>query len=141
MRKFIIVFILGFVFNLHLQAQHPRAQKEERIRAVKVAFITDALQMTSEEAQQFWPIYNEFEAKKKELRKSSRLEKRATDLTEQEAEQLIASHFENQEKQLQLERNYFERFKQVLSARQLVKLHLAERNFKRKLVERVRERR
>jgi hypothetical protein len=41
----------------------------ERVQAAKVAYITSKLALTTVQAQQFWPLYNEFEAARKKIRK------------------------------------------------------------------------
>ena len=50
------------------------AQHGDKIKAYKAAFITEALDLTAAEAQQFWPIYNEHEDKLMDLRKKERKE-------------------------------------------------------------------
>jgi len=59
------------IFSLCLSAsicgqQITKEQKLERIKAQKMAFITNKLNLSSEEAQLFWPVYNDF-FKNKEL--------------------------------------------------------------------------
>ena len=44
-------------------------EKKEQIKALKVAFITTELNLTPEEAAKFWPIFNAFEDKQKEIKK------------------------------------------------------------------------
>ena len=55
------------------------------MEAVKVSYMTVELDLSSRESQEFWPIYNEYKAKERELRKANRPSSKVADMTEQEA--------------------------------------------------------
>ena len=60
-------------FSSNINAQGPKQGKwQERVMAEKIAYITTALELTPEEAQVFWPVYNQIEAGKKDLQKAVR---------------------------------------------------------------------
>ena len=60
---------LLFFASFSLLAQGKKMlEKKEEIYALKVAFITNKLPLTSSEAEKFWPIYNAFEDKQFELK-------------------------------------------------------------------------
>ncbi len=123
-----------------LISQRPGLERvAEKVEAQKIAFITNALNLTPEESQKFWPLYNEYSAKEKELRPE--FKERPGNLSEAEANDLINKFFENEEKRLNLMKNYYQKFKNVIPASKVVKLHLAERKFKEKLLEKIKERR
>ena len=44
-----------------------REERQQKLKAQKVAYITDHLNLTVEESQKFWPLYNEFEAKRDKI--------------------------------------------------------------------------
>ena len=84
MKKLIPILVLLISFSGFAQRG---AKMNERIKAQKTAFITERLSLTADEAEKFWPIYNEIETKKKALRKKSTLkrkEKHPDELTEKE---------------------------------------------------------
>ena len=58
MKKFLFIAIFIITISLQVDAQPPR--KGERIEALKIAYITQALKLTVEEAQNFWPVYNTY---------------------------------------------------------------------------------
>ena len=58
MKRLLLILILTLSFNSFAQEK----DRHERIKALKIAFITERLQFTEIEAQKFWPIYNAFEA-------------------------------------------------------------------------------
>ena len=116
---------------------------QEKIKAQKIAFITDKLELTSEEAQQFWPIYNAFEAKvekiksedlrplKKEMRQGDVSDKRAGEILEK----LIEAETEMHNARLEL----VEDLKTVISAKKIIMLKVAEDQFNQKLLDRLKE--
>jgi Spy/CpxP family protein refolding chaperone len=62
MKKNILFLIALFLISFFASAQKltPKKPREEKIKALKIAFITDELNLTSKEAQRFWPVYNKF---------------------------------------------------------------------------------
>jgi Skp family chaperone for outer membrane proteins len=120
-------------------------EKLEEIKAQKVAYITQKMGFTPEEAQKFWPVYNQYdkelEASRKEMRDFHRgLKKSGTELTETEAEQLIDKELSTRQKELDTRRKYSAEFKKNLGAVRTVKLYQAERDFNKELLKRMRER-
>ena len=71
MKRNIIYGFLLFILSINIiQAQEHRS-KEERIQALKVAFITEELDLTPEQSQGFWPLYNELQGKLRQLKKKT----------------------------------------------------------------------
>jgi len=89
MKKLIFVSLLVILsFNAFSQ----RKEKDERIKALKIAFITERLALTETEAQKFWPLYNAFEDENRKLRHQAydkRKKENIDDLTEAQAKDLV----------------------------------------------------
>ena len=68
MRKTLLITI-GILFVLNIQAQNEASRKQyrEKMKVAKVAFITTRLDLSSETAQVFWPIFNDYEKEKSTL--------------------------------------------------------------------------
>ena len=113
----------------------------QRIRSMRVAFITDKLKLTPEQSQQFWPLYNAFEAEQKEIRKSKRAGKNMRAMTDKEVEQLINRQLEGEQQLLDAKKAYFNKLKSVISVRQIAVLGKAEREFKAYLLKEIQKRR
>ena len=64
--KFILPIILLFISSVSFSQDFK--EKREKVKALKVAYITEQLELTTEEAQKFWPLYNAFDDKQAELR-------------------------------------------------------------------------
>lgn len=119
-------------------------EREEKIDRLKIAFITTELNLTSEEAEKFWPIYNESETKIKELRKANRkIEQELRDnyetMTNEEAKKKMATIFENDEKETALRKEYAEKFSKVIGEKRALKLLSLEHEFRRELLVRLKE--
>jgi hypothetical protein len=123
-----------------VQAQEHRS-KEERIQALKVAFITEELNLTPEQSQGFWPLYNEFQGKLRELKKSRIKRLNLDEMSDAELEVLLEGHLAVEEKKIALHRSYTEQFKKVITIRQVVKLTQSEHRFRKELLRRSKERR
>ncbi len=136
-----LIGILIFTCCLQMSVFAQRGERIEQVEAMKIAFITNAINLTPEQAQQFWPLYNAFQEENRAIRKEERQMRRAADLNESEAEALLIQYFRNQEDKLNLERTYVTKFRNVISAKQVLLLKKAEQEFKRKLLQRVGERR
>lgn len=129
--------LLLSILSVYAVAQ-PSPEAREKIKAHKIAFLTQRLDLTPEEAQQFWPVYNEFDKKMEALREANKdlvHGARDEELSEAEAEKRVDAfiNFRKQETDLMVE--YHEKFKQVLPASKVAKLYRSEEMFKRKLLE------
>lgn len=122
-----------------------KKENRENIEAMKVAFITQKLDLTPQEAQQFWPVYNQFTDRAKELRKKRRQDNREArsnfdELSDKEVEQAIMTDMSNRQKELDLQREYHEKFKAVLPIKKVAKLYAAEEQFKMVLINKLKDR-
>jgi len=138
-----IVAIVTFLLSISIQAQRPR---QERIRTLKVAFITERLGLTTEEAQNFWPVYNAHDETLHTLRRKERqhfggqlpfLE----DLSENEASKLLLEFRSIQKEKFELEQNFIADLENVLPPKKIILLLKAEEDFKKRLLQQVGKRR
>ena len=116
----------------------------QEIKAQKTAFLTQRLDLTPEEAQRFWPIYNlyekEQEAVRKEMREHHKSLKKESDLSEAEASAAIDKELASRQKELDIRKKYAGEFKKAIGSPKTMKLGKAERDFHRELIKRVRDR-
>ena len=115
----------------------------EKIEAQRVAFITDRLDLTPSEAQAFWPVYNEYDAKRHELSKSFHKappgeEKPIEEMTEKEASEVADDQLVEAQKLLDLRKEYHAKFKSVLPVKKVIMLYDSERDFQKQLIDRLR---
>lgn len=121
-------------------ARQPSGGRLSQLDNAKIAFITSRLTLTQEQAQRFWPVYNEFVLHRRELNRSARLLRRdATNpaLTDPQLRYYFTQDFSLRQQQLNLEKEYFEKMQKVISLRQLAQLYQAERDFTKDVLQRV----
>ncbi|RIV32831.1 hypothetical protein D2V08_10395 [Flagellimonas lutimaris] len=140
-RVLILCFLLFGTFLMH--AQGPG---RERIKSLKVAFITERVGLTSEEAQQFWPIYNEHEKTLENMRRKERMElhaniSRVQELSMNESEKLLDNLLTLQFEKQKAERDFLSKLKTVIPAKKVLLLVKAEEDFKRQMIQQFRKRR
>jgi len=128
------------------QQQAAGSAPRERVEALKVGFLTQRLNLTSAEAKAFWPVYNEYEAELEQLRKARRenlLNARDNwdQLSDAEVEKIVESELASRQQELDLLKKYHSRFKQVLPIKKVARLYKAQEDFKRELLERIKENR
>jgi len=143
---FLILFIIstgGFAQN-HNKKEKP---SYEKIKALKIAVITQQLDLTPAEAEIFWPIFNVFDAKIIALRKKEKNEikhkiyKGALDsLTDKEANYIIDKRIEMKTSELEYRKELVNNLRGVISPIKIIKLQRAEEQFKKMLLERLRQR-
>jgi hypothetical protein len=116
----------------------------ERIEAMKIAYITQEVGLTPQEAQAFWPIYNQYSEELKKLQKaraSDLMEARLNfnQLTDAQMETLVDRYVEHEVNEAEIRRRYLLQFKKVIPIRKVALLLRAEMSFKRVLLQRLRE--
>jgi hypothetical protein len=134
-----ILGILALMF-LGIYASGQQPADNERLQAMRVAFITNALQLTPEESQDFWPVYNEYETEQKEIRRKYRPGRQTMLMDDQELEQHLENTLRMEEELLQLKRTYFSRLKEVIPIRKIAMLQQAENKFKEEILKQIRQR-
>jgi len=121
------------------------SDRRERIKAQKVAFITERLELTPKEAQEFWPIYNAFEENTHEMRHSDLKKIRETmrrdNLSDKEAQEVITKYMTYEDKLHAAKKQLVKDLSTAIPPQKIIKLKAAEDAFNRKLMEMLRERR
>lgn len=128
-------FFLLAISSTPLLAQHPEAMK--KIEAARIGVITERLELTPEQAEQFWPIYRELTNRRREIRSEMRQLRHGHDpatATEEENRKLLDENFQLQEKELVLNKEYDEKLLTVISPGQLLALKQAEEDFRRMIL-------
>jgi len=136
MKKLLIYIILS-LFSAIGFAQQPGSK--DKIEAAKIGFISEKLNLNPKQAQQFWPVYGEYNAKRKEIRKAIKLLKLEGDESQSEAEALedLRKIINYKQKELDLEKEYLEKFLKILSANQVALLYKAEKEFSQILLDKL----
>ena len=142
MKNTLLIFLL--LLSLNITAQH---KNRERIKALKVSFITEKLDLTEKEAQEFWPVYNEFEnqisnIRHKELRALKKeIKDNADSMTNEDANTFITRLNNAETRMLELRTGFTKKLSNIIPARKIILLKVAEDDFKKKMFEEYKKKR
>ena len=127
----IMLFAMG---SLTAQINGPGFEKYmERFKSERVAFLSDKLDFTVEEAQTFWPLYNQYQNKRGELLKSKQMENQGRrnwkDIDNEELEAMVDARVEQELKLAELKLKFHKEIKKVIPIQKVVRLYRAEHEF------------
>ena len=108
----------------------------EKIKAAHAAYITERLELTSGEAEKFWPVYREYGKKRKAIRQQYREAKRNGD----DGQTLVDLHLKIKQEELDLEKAYSVRFLEIIPAEKMVRLQQAETDFRKLVLRQIQQR-
>ncbi len=115
--------------------------KRDKIDALRVTFINEKVNFTTQENQLFWPLYNEYDDKLDNARKSFRKQyikdKDYSSATDKEAEAYLNAELALKQKEYELYKEYFEKFKKILPIKKVALLRRAEEEFKKELIKNI----
>lgn len=150
MKKVISVLCVLMVLSMSAIAQGPQGPRRggdngwrERVRAEKVAFLTEEIDLTESEAQVFWPIYNEIQ---KAQREGFEAVKKAYDAmakgveekkSGKEMEKLVKAYIDAKEKNEGIETKYLNKLLKVLPAEKVARYYVAEEKFRHQQIGRL----
>ena len=135
MRKVLIIATMLACFGISAQA-HKGCGKDwkDKMNSEKIAFLTAEMDITPEEAQVFWPVYNQVEKEKDAaFEEVIKTYKALSAAVEQNAEisKCLDAYLKAQEKMRETDNNAAEKFKAVLPVEKVAKLYLGEEKFRR----------
>lgn len=116
---------------------------KQKMMSEKIAFLTVELNLTLEEAQAFWPVYNqvcaEFDTTMEEIFKAQRAMSKAIGENKSEAEisALLDRYLSAQQKQREVNASMAERHRKVLPESKVAKLYISEEKFRRQCIHRM----
>lgn len=140
----IFIFLLS---NLALNAQEGK-NPHEKVRSLKIAYITEQLELTAKEAEKFWPVYNEYDKKIRTLEHNERLKIRATikesneykNLTEAQATEILDRIYRIEKEIIGNKREMDQKLSKIISKKKILRLKHIEREFVRNLMNKLRMR-
>ena len=134
------VLILTALVPVMAQPGPMTSDARERIESQRIAFITQRMRLTPEEATKFWPVYNEYRDALKDMRDDFERPD-LENINDDEASKLIDRHLQQEQKKLELKRTLLTKLRGIVSPRKILQLHVAENAFNRELLRRAQEHR
>lgn len=142
--RYIILILLAIPAFAGIKAQQTDKQFVNNIQSERIAFFTQRMGITPAEAQKFWPLYNEYTQKKNaitaEKNKLTKFYKtNSATMTENDVDVTIQKYVNLAKQETELLEEYNKKFRSVLPAHKVMKLYLAEFEFKEWLLKKIRE--
>lgn len=144
-QKHLFTFVLTLLISFNSFSQ--RKESRKKVKVLKVSYITEKLNLTAQEAEKFWPIYNKFDkerhalyhgkrnALKEEISKNGGID----NLSEKEAKTFAKKMLAAEKSYFQANEKYQTELSKVISYKKILKLHIVERDFTRSMFKRLRK--
>lgn len=123
MKKYLLLIFTMCSFLIVNAQKRGGTGEGEKIQALKIAFITQKLELTTVEAQKFWPVYNQYDDEVKNLKRSNN-----------------GDVIERDEKLLNIRKKYKVEFEKIIGADRTNKLYKAEGEFRNVLIKQLKNR-
>ncbi|NNL02572.1 MAG: hypothetical protein HKP39_09890 [Eudoraea sp.] len=138
-----VLLLFALVTNFVVGQKRPGMEK---IKSLKIAFITERLALSSEEATVFWPVYNEHEKALENIRTKERQDIRGklrnfNQMSDQEIRGLMDEFLELEKEKTERNHAFLKKMSDLISARKTFMLIKAEEDFKRRLLQQLQQRR
>jgi hypothetical protein len=143
MKKIITLLYISFFCMLSLSSQNRKGSRE-KIKMLKIAYLTEKLSLNPNEAEKFWPIYNVYNKKqyllkgklRSEIKKAIKENGDVESISENEAERLTSLKLITDKKIYEAHTDFINKIKKTISYKKIIQLELAEMEFGRKLMNR-----
>ncbi len=142
------IFTLTFMLCLSILSIQAQSKKRstEKIRTYKIAYLTEKLNLTEDEAQKFWPIYNTYDKKKMELHREKRfkIKKRILknggieNLSEKDSKEILEKFQLLNKQEYEVKTSFHSKISKILSSKKILTLQISEHEFNRKLMQKYR---
>jgi hypothetical protein len=140
--KNIWIASLLLLFPFLLKAQGSGARNQE-IESYKVAYLTQKMDLSADEAKIFWPIYTDFQKEQSALRKqrmengiSLRKIDEIDNLSDAQVQSFINNELNFKQQSLNVEKKYYAKLKSSLPIKVVGKYYRAQESFKKELLSR-----
>jgi hypothetical protein len=139
-----IAVIIGVSFSQKSFGQKDKSGEVEKlVQAQKIAFFTDKIGLTPEEAEKFWPIYNEYWEKKNKIyverkKTMNHYSENVDKLSDSQLSKLSDKYISFETREAQLLKEYHSKFTKILPIEKVMKIYLADYEFKAYLLKKLR---
>merc|ERR1711916_84258 len=140
-----LCFVFCFLLSFAMHGQQER-RSNEKIRSLKIAYITQELDLTAKEAEKFWPVYNDFDKKVRNLERTERSKIRMIikksngykNLSEEKAAEILGRIHDIENKIVKTKFEMDKQLSKITSKKKILRLRHIEREFVRNLMSKLR---
>lgn len=128
------------------QSNEKNKERWEKYKTEKIAFLTNNLELSPEEAQSFWPVYNQMDKERWSVQKCRRdlehkLRETEETLSDKEATKLSKEFAGSLQNEAMVLVNFNEKFLEILPPQKVLKLYKVENEFRMYMIRKYRDHR
>jgi len=136
MKKWILILLVLAISTGSFAQRHCKMNRE-RIKAQRIAYITQDLNLTVTEAQAFWPVYNKYTNALENLRRENHQRIRNASKENSNYKEILEKQYLSFDKEAKIKKEYQKALEKILSPEKIIKLYQSEGNFRRKLIKEI----
>jgi hypothetical protein len=147
MKRLTTLFLLFFIVTgIFAENQDDRQKRWEEVKLKRAAFFTERIGLTPQEAEKFWPLYNQLDESKRKLNDQrmhilyQNFQKKDKDKKAVDYSTLTDQMISIKVKEANLDKVYHEKFKKILSPEKVFKYYMAERDWGGELLKLIQKR-
>jgi len=137
-----IVLLPLSVYAQNDQMKQQRMQRMQQLQSARIAFFTSEIQLTPKEAEEFWPLYNEYWKEREALMRKTQKAlfeiyesvKGGAVKPEPELVKLLEAFIANSTQEGEIHKAYFDKFYKILPIEKVARLYVAEEDFRMKMI-------
>lgn len=142
------ILLFGVFGNLQAQNKDHRKdhhkEHHKKVKAYRISFLTEELDLSTAEAEKFWPLFRHYDKAKDSLLKAYYqnhrwLKDSLTYLTDASAMELIEQHYQKEHQLMKKKEEMAQAFAEVIGAKKTLKFLHLEHRFRQRLVEKMRK--
>ncbi|MFP3859281.1 MAG: hypothetical protein ACLFUW_00515 [Bacteroidales bacterium] len=139
----ILILSICLLLSISAAGQEDKNQSiREQIQTEKIAFFTEKIGLTLQEAEKFWPVYNEYWDKKNKIDEERKKKMNAylnnpDNFSRKEIEELVDNYVDYRMQKAELLEEYHQKFKEVLPVEKVVRVYVADYDFKAYLLNKI----
>jgi len=143
MKKIQLVLILAFLAMMAGKAQNTT---REKLDAYRVGFFTKKMNLTSQEAEKFWPAYNDYQKKKNELQRERIMlvrdfNQNESALSDKELTEIGDNLIATFSRENEMAQDFHKKLRELLSPDKVIRYYQAENQWKAQLLNELQENR
>ena len=141
--KNLLTFLYIIIFcTLSSYSQEKKGSKE-KIKTLKIAYISERLNLTPNEAEKFWPVYNQYSKQLQQLKfkleggkiREINAAGGVENISEANAQEIINQSLVFEKEIYETKIKIVKELSKIISAQQIVKLQKAERDFNKRILQ------
>ncbi len=143
-RGILLTFLVLLGLSLNAQRpgipsrNNPQRPDLERVKAIRAAVLTEKMNLSTAEAEKFWPVYVEYEVEQKKIKEKFQPNRDILTLDDAAVEKHLFGMLDMEEELVKLKKRFYLNFSKIIGSRKVAILAKSDREFNFNMIERLR---